>query len=98
MSEFQVGLGKRKPKGRRRTKGSIWMYVLGSSPQDRSLIQEALGQTFYCERFNCRLLPENCIQRQKSWDPEIYESCTRCNQGLEVVKRIKRKNKDKKAA
>lgn len=51
-----------------------------------SMVQKALNGTFYCERFYCRLLPENCVQRQKSWDPEIYQGCLGCKQGLEIAR------------
>lgn len=51
------------------------------------MIKKALNRTFYCERFYCRLLPENCVQRQKSWDPEIYQGCLGCKQGLEIARK-----------
>ena len=51
-----------------------------------SMAQKALNGTFYCERFHCRLLPESCVQRQKSWDPEIYQGCLGCKQGLEIAR------------
>ncbi len=50
-----------------------------------SMIQKALNGTFYCERFHCRLLPQSCVQRQESWDPEIYEGCLSCKQGLKIA-------------
>ncbi len=55
---------------------------------DLLLVHQTLGRTFECKRFHCRLLPERCVQRQTSWDPEIYEGCIGCNQGLEMAKKI----------
>lgn len=87
MNRFHFKFGKRKPK-RGRTKKSAWMHTLSSSSIDIIIIQEVLSQTFECERFHCRLLPEICVQRQKSWDPEIYKGCMGCKQGSEMAKRL----------
>lgn len=59
-------------------------------PDDLPLIHKTLRRTFECERFHCKLLPERCVQRQTSWDPEVYEGCIGCKQGLEMAKRINR--------
>jgi len=71
---------------------------VSSREKETHLIQEALNLTFKCERLQCRLLPNSCAQRQKSWNPEIYEGCMGCNQGLEMAERIRYKDKDNKAA
>lgn len=54
---------------------------------NRPSIQEVLGQTFQCERFHCRLLLKSCVERQRSWDPQIYQGCMGCKQGLEVARK-----------
>jgi len=53
------------------------------------MIQEILDRTFHCERFQCKLLPERCIQRQikTNWSPEIYKGCIDCKQGLEIAQK-----------
>lgn len=51
------------------------------------MTQEASDYNFYCERFHCMLLLDRCVQRQKSDNPEIYEACFRCKQGLETVRK-----------
>jgi len=69
-----------------------------SKEEETLLIQEALNLTFECQRLHCRLLPKSCVQRQKSWDPEIYDGCVDCKQGLEVAREMKYKNREKEAA
>jgi hypothetical protein len=61
-------------------------------PNDITLIEEALSGTFECERFHCRIFPEICVRRQRSWDPEVYEGCIGCKQGLEKAKKSKLKD------
>lgn len=88
----------KKVQNRRRREGK-WIPTRDlSSKEEAHLIQEALKLTFECERLHCRLFQERCIQRQESWDPEIYEGCIDCQQGLEVTRKMKHKNKEKKAA
>lgn len=69
-----------------------------SKEEETLLIQEALNLTFECQRLHCRLLPKSCVQRQKSWDTEIYEGCIDCKQGLGVARKMKYKNREKEAA
>ncbi len=61
-------------------------------PDDITLIEEALSRTFECERFHCRIFPETCVKRQRSWDPDVYEGCIGCKQGLETAKKVELKD------
>jgi hypothetical protein len=74
--------------------------ALKSMPEEEKarLLQDALNRTFECERHHCRLLPERCIQRQESCNPEIYESCMNCRQGLKIAEKIKKRNRKRQAA
>ncbi len=87
-----------KVQNRKRRKGKRIPTRDLSSKEEAHLIQEALNLTFECDRLHCRLFHQRCIQRQKSWNPEIYEGCIGCKQGLEVARKRKYKNKQKKAA
>lgn len=104
-----AGLVERKAKGQkvalkevrnRKRRKRKWAATPNPSSREGEalLICEALNLTFECKRFHCRLFQERCIQRQESWNPEIYEGCIDCKQGLEVAQKMSQKNKEKKAA
>jgi hypothetical protein len=84
---------------------AFWLWGMGKTMQkmgkgqgqvgeldDITLIEKALSRTFECERFHCKIFPESCVKRQSSWDPEVYEGCMGCKQGLETAKRVKLKD------